>query len=89
MKKKFKYVEVQWDDARSTAVWTGLDELPKVCRVVTRGWLVQETKKQVVIAGTLQVAVEGEADDGDVGELIAIPAGTVIKMRRLKVDGET
>ena len=81
MKKKFKYVEVQWDDARSTAEWTDLDALPKVCRVVTRGWLVQETKAQVVIAGTLQL----DGDDEDVGELVAIPAGTVKKMRRLKV----
>ncbi len=85
MTNKFKYVEVAWKDAHSVAEWRGLAELPAPAECVTRGWLVRETDKYVVLAGTLL----WKEDGGNVelaGEIIAIPkGGFVTKMRRLKV----
>lgn len=77
--KRVKFVEVHWDDATSTAVWRGPDELPSIQACITRGWLLEEDDKQVVIAATIQV--EGP----DVGEIIAIPKRWLKRIRRLKV----
>ncbi len=77
--KTARYVEVQWDDACSCADWRPLDDLPAVYPCVTRGWLVEETKRQVVIAGTVQPSGD------EVGEVIAIPRGMVTRIRTLKV----
>ncbi len=78
--KRVKFVEVHWDDATSTAVWRGPDELPHVQPCITRGWLLEENKKELIIAATIQV--EGP----DFGEIIAIPCGMVKRIRRLKVE---
>ncbi len=74
-----KFGEVEWDDASSCATWRGVEELPGVQPCVTRGWLVEENKRKVVLAGTIQ------AEGPDVGEIIAIPRGMVKRIRRLKV----
>ncbi len=76
---KCKFVEVQWNDAYSVATWRDLDNLPAVALCVTRGWLVDEDKRQVVLAATF--IEEGR----EVGEIIAIPRGMVKRMRKLKV----
>ncbi len=81
---KLRFVEVEWMDATSIANWKELDDLPKPARCVTRGWLVQETDKYIVTAGTVLYKDDGSIDE--VGELLAIPkAGMVVKVRRLKV----
>lgn len=77
--KRVPFVEVHWSDAASCATWRGPDELPHVQPCMTRGWLLEEGKDEVVIAATIQV------DSPDVGEIIAIPRGMVKRIRRLKV----
>ena len=77
--KKVKFVQVEWDDAASCATWRGLDDLPHTQPCITRGWLLEENKKELIIAATVQ---EGGPD---FGELIALPRGMVKRIRRLKV----
>jgi len=75
-----KYVEVFWEDALSTAEWVERDKLPKVPRHVTRGWLIKEDDKELVIAATLQVS------GGDsLGEVVNILRGMVVGVRVMKV----
>lgn len=62
-----KFVEVIWDDALSTPDWIERDNLPKVPRHITRGWLIKEDEKELVLAATLQMT------GGDsIGEVINI-----------------
>lgn len=77
--KKVKFVEVEWDDASSCATWRAPGEFPRVQPCITRGWLVEESKRGIVIAATIQV------NGPDVGEIIAIPRGMVKRIRKLKV----
>ncbi len=77
--KRVHFVEVHWNDATSCATWREPGDLPHVQACVTRGWLLEDGKEEVVIAATVQV--EGP----DVGEVIAIPRGMVKRIRRLKI----
>lgn len=85
MGKRFpKFVEVIWDDAQSTADWVERNNLPKVPRHVTRGWLIHEDEKQLILAATLQLK-EGDS----LGEVVNILKGMVVSRRvmRCKVPG--
>jgi len=76
-----KYVEVFWDDALSTAEWVERSSLPKVPRHVTRGWLIKEDEKELVIAATLQLT------GGDsLGEVVNILQGMVVGVRVMRVN---
>ncbi len=77
--KKVKYVQIEWHDAHSVATWRGPDELPHVEPCISRGWLLVENSKEVVLASTVQ------PNGPDVGEIIAIPRGMVKRIRRLKI----
>ncbi len=79
-KKRLKFVEVEWDDAHSTAEWTERKSLPSVTKCVSRGWLLCDDDVEVTLAATLQVK-----NGDDVGEIVAIPRGMVKRMRTLKV----
>ncbi len=78
--KKVKYVEVEWDDASSSPLWHSPDELPHVQTCLTRGWLLVDNKREVVLAASIQL------QGPDVGEIIAIPRGMVKRLRRLKLE---
>lgn len=77
--KRLRFVEVEWYDASSSAVWCGPEDLPSITSCITRGWLVDESDQAVVIAGTLQLK------GPDVGEVITIPRGMVKRIRRCKI----
>ncbi len=80
MKKiKIKFVEVEWDDASASALWHSPDDLPHVARCLTRGWLMEENKREVILAASVQL------QGCDVGEIIAIPRGMVKRIRRLNL----
>ncbi len=79
-KKRPRFVEVEWDDAHSTAEWTERTKLPDVTKCVSRGWLLRNDKEAVTLAATLQIQ-----NGDDVGEIVSIPRGMVKKMRTLKV----
>ncbi len=82
--KKLKFVEVEWFDTVSIASWRGVDHLPEPARCVSRGWLVKETDKYVVTAGTIMFREDGSVYE--VSDLSAVPkAGMGFKVRRLKV----
>lgn len=85
MKKttKVRFVEVEWDDAVSCATWQEMEDLPGVQGCLTRGWLVKETKREIVLAATLQV--EGQKMGPLVGDILAIPLGMVRRIRRCKI----
>ncbi len=75
-----EYVEVFWDDALSTAEWVDRGALPKTPRNVTRGWLIKEDEKELVLAATLQVS------GGDsLGEVVNILQGMVVGMRVMRI----
>ena len=80
--KKVKFVEVEWDDATSSAKWQDVEDLFGVQACLTRGWLVKETKREIVLAATLQV--DGPRMGPLVSEVIAIPRGMVKRIRRCK-----
>ncbi len=78
-KKKPRFVEVHWQDAISIATWVAADNLEKEARtpdIVSRGWLLVENDRQIIIAGTIS--------SSEVGEVIGIPKGMLIKVRTLK-----
>ena len=79
-----QFVEVIWDDAQSTADWVDRDNLPKVPRHVTRGWLIKDDDKEIILAATLQMT-GGDA----LGEVVNILKGMVVERRvmRCRVPG--
>lgn len=50
--QKHAFVEVKWLDAEATPAWTTATDTEdfKAPLVITRGWLVKKTKKQVILA---------------------------------------
>lgn len=72
-KKRYKFVEFKWWDAHSVDDWVKEHELPKPAPIITRGWLLKETKNYIVLAGSH--APEDDGDAAQFGEVIAIPKG--------------
>ena len=84
LKVPFKFVEIEWADAHSTDAWVEESSLPEPAPIISRGWLVKDTKTYVVVAGTIAPAIGKEPMQ--LGEIIAIPKSWVKgKMRTLKV----
>lgn len=83
MKKHLKYpfVEVRWWDAHTIDKWLTKDELPKPAPIITRGWLIKQTKRYVVIAGTIAPKFQGEPTQ--FGEVITVPRCWA-KIKRLR-----
>ncbi len=87
-RQPWPYVEVQWHDATSESQWKSSDNLPNVSAIITRGWLVRQTKRCITVAGSVGAIDEkpdGEIASLDVGEIITIPRGCVIDIFELKV----
>lgn len=75
------YVEVRWIDATSESSWKSSDELPNTTPVLSRGWLVRQTKVCITLAASiasLDEKPEQVTDKLDCGEIITIPKGCII-----------
>lgn len=70
-KKALKFVEFKWWDAHSVDAWVENEKYPRPAPITTRGWLLRETDKYVVLAGS--VAHEDDGDPVQYGEVISIP----------------
>ena len=73
-----RLIVVDWDDSSSRGRWSTLDEYrkhsPVLCRSV--GYVTHRDKRGISLVQTM-------ADNGDVVDAIAIPAGCIRKVRRL------
>lgn len=74
-----KFVEVIWEDALSTSEWVERNALPKLPLNVTRGWLIHEDDKQIILAATLQLK-EGDS----LGEVVNILQGMIVAKRVMR-----
>ena len=73
------YMEIIWDDASTNEGWVETSVLG-VQRVITRGWLVKETKEYISLAASIY------SDSADyIGGVQTIPHGMIISRRELKV----
>lgn len=78
----FKFVEVHWADATADCAWSESDELVTVSHCVTRGWLVKEDEKELVLAMTL------DKSNSSVGGTWAIPRGMAFEVFELLIEEE-
>ena len=46
------FVTIEWEDIQSIEDWNEDSEVDDTCSLVTRGWLIEDTPKKYVIAGT-------------------------------------
>ena len=71
---------VEWIDSSTIARggWTNLESVgPKpFCSIVSVGWVAREDKDSIVLTAD-------ESDGGQIGRLIAIPKGCIVKRKRL------
>jgi len=53
----YKYVEILWEDHQSGSEWTTQNEIKegKLPVMKTRGWVVHETDKHIVIVHTMDI----------------------------------
>jgi hypothetical protein len=47
-----RFVTIEWEDIQSIEDWNDDTEINDTCSLVTRGWLIEDTPKKYVIAGT-------------------------------------
>ena len=78
----YKFVEVKWRDANSSASWDKKADLPKGSPCVTRGWLVGETLEEIQIAATIGYP-NGPKEDPEFNQSIAIPQGMVEELQEM------
>ena len=78
--KKLRFIEIRWLDAVVGDSWAPLhgenDVIVSEC--ITRGWLVKEDERQVIVCATLGTNADGLVED--VNTVIAIPKGMVTDM---------
>lgn len=89
--KKLQLVEIEWDDAHSTAgggeQWTGLDQFEKVwdrgspCKSV--GYVFRETDEAIALASSYTTDALNEKIELVSGTII-IPRGMIRRKRILK-----
>ena len=81
--KRGQLVEVTWTDACSTHGWFSEDELRlATCHdMTTVGYLVRRSRTDIALA---QTHVLDDETRGKWGEIWAIPAGWIKRVRRLK-----
>lgn len=78
--KPAEYIEViEWADAVADVGWSDARDELKVARIVSVGRVVQETKDQLVVAGTFG------AHDTETNCRIAIPKDWVQRRRKIKL----
>lgn len=69
-KPPWKFVELEWVDSTGPAGgWVSEGSLPAASDMISRGWLIAETEREIVLAGTYY-RVDGQMN---FGEVIAIP----------------
>ena len=77
---KADFIEVvEWADAVADVGWSDARDELKVARIVSVGKVVQETKDQLVVAGTFG------AHDSETNCRIAIPKDWVQRRRKIKL----
>jgi hypothetical protein len=79
----YEYMEIVWDDAASnSATWVHLNDIASTERVITRGWLVQQSDDSLTLASS----VSGDDHDIDiVGNTMTIPKGMIVEQRKIRV----
>jgi hypothetical protein len=78
----FKFVEVVWEDTFSDSKWRSVKEPPDHVIVHSRGWLINDTKRNVTVAASIV-----SDDDGDMscGDVTTIPRGCIKEITDLGV----
>jgi hypothetical protein len=78
--RKKKFVEVHWVDSVSSARWRNIDEVKdfssKEFKIVTRGFLIMESKKVITIGSTI-------GEDNGYMSMVGIPRGCIKKIKFL------
>lgn len=78
--RKKKFVEVHWVDSVSSARWRNIDEVKdfssKEFKIVTRGFLIMESKKVITIGSTI-------GEDDTYISMVGIPRGCIKKIKFL------
>ncbi len=79
MKPRFPRVEVCWFDAASKDPWRDLEDLEEreTVECITRGFLIRETKREILIAVTV-------TECGQFHSTMAIPKRMVVSIRKPK-----
>lgn len=83
-----KLLYVQWEDASSRSSWSSLETVEDWNKngrfmVETLGWLVKDTDKVIIIAGSHNP--ESEYSDEVYGDLIRIPKTWIRKRKVIKL----
>lgn len=68
-------VKIKWRDSRMYMTQCFADDEFAVCEIESVGYVVQEDKKQIVLAGDLV--------DGDVRRVIVIPKENIINKQKI------
>ena len=78
--KKLRFVEIHWLDAVVSDSWAYLQNAPDVAvaECFTRGWVVKEDDRQVIVCATLGTNSDSLVDG--INTSIAIPRGMITKM---------
>lgn len=74
----YKFVEVEWLDAKSDNEWQKPEHVVKPVAARSRGWLVTDGLEHVTVCGSITA-------DGDVSDCIAVPRGMVENLLDLGV----
>ena len=75
--KNLRYVEVRWLDAVCTNSWVAINgkDNSDVSECISRGWIMREDEKQIILCGTVGMD-DNKLVDG-ANNTIAIPLGMV------------
>lgn len=72
-------VLVEWVDANSDPCWVTPEKVPHIETCFAVGWLIRQDKREIILAANYNPGSETPY-----GDCIAIPAGWVQKVRKLK-----
>lgn len=83
--KTYSLIEIVWEDSRSPNVgwqFTKEADMPDICKCKTVGYLIEKTKKKVVVA---QNVGDLHSNQVQVNGLMTIPMRCVIHMKIVKL----
>lgn len=75
---------VEWNDAVTDSGWANSNEEHSLHRCKSVGWVIKETRKEIVLAGDTSDPQEGQ-EGVDVNRRIAIPKAWIVIKRKLKI----
>lgn len=79
---RYPFMAISWKDAESDCEWKSECEVEKWlqedCIIHEIGWLISQNKKYIVLSNQI-------AEDGTIGNRTKIPAGWIIKRKRIKL----